>query len=70
MSPRQNQAQFIIDSCHLLFNNDELLPPTFRLLNLAFAELLEEVHDASHSPGVWLHPFRSGEHLRNRLTAL
>ncbi len=49
--------------------NDELLPATFRLLDLFFPSLLEEIHDAGHSLGVGLRSFHSRKnHLRDRLT--
>ena len=33
-------------------NTNEFLPATFRLLDLVFSQLLEEIHDAGHSLGV------------------
>ena len=57
----------VIPVGRLLVDDHEFLATAFRLLNLVFPELLEEVHDAGHSLRVRLRPFRSSKHLRNRL---
>ncbi len=51
----------------ILVDHNELLATPFRLLDVVFAQFLEEVHDTGHSLGVGLRAFSGGDDLLDRL---